>query len=164
MDANFFLNMFLYQAPVRINYRRENLEVFDQSHSSEFSIPVTGKKKQQKKTTKKQTQWADLNDLLPSQGLLNINCPSSIAKDAKKWFVCSLWTKYSLFKSYVMITFRLNSTLDGRNSPKNQTNQTTHQLISSKGWIQATDNLRFPLVVITLKCCCGAVPTLFFKQ
>ena len=164
MDANFFLNMFLYQAPVRINYRRENLEVFDQSHSSEFSIPVTGKKKQQKKKTKKQTQWADLNDLLPSQGLLNINCPSSIAKDAKKWFVCSLWTKYSLFKSYVMITFRLNSTLDGRNSPKNQTNQTTHQLISSKGWIQATDNLRFPLVVITLKCCCGAAPTLFFKQ
>lgn len=45
MDANFFLNMFLYQAPVRINYRRENLEVFDQSHSSEFSIPVTEKKK-----------------------------------------------------------------------------------------------------------------------
>ena len=124
MDANFFLNMFLYQAPVRINYRRENLEVFDQSHSSEFSIPVTEKKKKKKK--KKPTQWADLNDLLPSQGLLNINCPSSIAKDAKKWFVCSLWTKYSLFKSYVMITFRLNSTLDGRNSPKNQTNQTTH--------------------------------------
>ena len=155
MDANFFLNMFLYQAPVRISYRRENLEVFDQSHSSEFSIPVKEKKKNE-------TQWADLNDLLLSQGLLNINCPSSIAKDAKKWFVCSLWTKYSLFKSYVMITFRLNSTLDGRNSPKNQTNQTTHQLISSKGWIQATDNLRFPLVVITLKCCCGAAPTLVF--
>ena len=155
MDANFFLNMVLYQAPVRISYRRENLEVFDQSHSSEFSIPVTEKKKNE-------TQWADLNDLLLSQGLLNINCPSSIAKDAKKWFLCSLWTKYSLFKSYVMITFRLNSTLDGRNSPKNQTNQTTHQLISSKGWIQATDNLRFPLVVITLKCCCGAAPTLVF--
>lgn len=154
MDANFFLNMVLYQAPVRISYRRENLEVFDQSHSSEFSIRVTEKKNE--------TQWADLNDLLLSQGLLNINCPSSIAKDAKKWFVCSLWTKYSLFKSYVMITFRLNSTLDGRNSPKNQTNQTKHQLISSKGWIQATDNLRFPLVVITLKCCCGAVPTLVF--
>ena len=154
MDANFFLNMFLYQAPVRISYRRENLEVFDQSHSSEFSIPVTEKKNE--------TQWADLNDLLLSQGLVNINCPSSIAKDAEKWFVCSLWTKYSLFKSYVMITFRLNSTLDGRNSPKNQTNQTTHQLISSKGWIQATDNLRFPLVVITLKCCCGAAPTLVF--
>ena len=152
MDANFFLNMF---SPVRISYRRENLEVFDQSHSSEFSIPVTKKKKNE-------TQWADLNDLLLSQGLLNINCPSSIAKDAKKWFVCSLWTKYSLFKSYVMITFRLNSTLDGRNSPKNQTNQTTHQLISSKGWIQATDYLRFPLVVITLKCCCGAAPTLVF--
>ena len=48
MDANFFLNMFLYQAPVRINYRRENLEVFDQSHSSEFSIPVTEKKKKKK--------------------------------------------------------------------------------------------------------------------
>lgn len=126
MADNFFLNMFLYQAPVRISYRRENLEVFDQSHSSEFSIPVTEKKK------KNETQWADLNDLLLSQGLLNINCPSSIAKDAKKWFVCSLWTKYSLFKSYVMITFRLNSTLDGRNSPKNQTNQTTHQLISSR--------------------------------
>ena len=155
MDANFFLNMFLYQAPVRISYRRENLEVFDQSHSSEFSIPVTEKKK-------KEGQWADLNDLLLSQGLLNINCPSSIAKDAKKWFVCSLWTKYSLFKSYVMITFRLNSTLDGRNSLKNQTNQTTHQLISSKGWIQATDYLRFPLVVITLKCCSGAAPTLVF--
>ena len=154
MDANFFLNMFLYQAPVRISYRRENLEVFDQSHSSEFSIPVTEKKNE--------TQWADLNDLLLSQGLVNINCPSSIAKDAKKWFVCSIWTKYSLFKSYVMITFRLNSTLDGRNSPKNQTNQTTHQLISSKGWIQATDYLRFPLVVITLKCCCGAAPTLVF--
>lgn len=45
MDANFFLNMFLYQTPVRISYRRENLEVFDQSHSSEFSIPVTEKKK-----------------------------------------------------------------------------------------------------------------------
>ena len=50
MDANFFLNMFLYQTPVRINYRRENLEVFDQSHSSEFSIPVTEKKKKKKKT------------------------------------------------------------------------------------------------------------------
>lgn len=48
MDANFILNMFLYQTPVRINYRRENLEVFDQSHSSEFSIAVT-KKKQKKK-------------------------------------------------------------------------------------------------------------------
>lgn len=54
MDANFFLNMFLYQAPVRINYRRENLEVFDQSHSSEFSIPVTEKKK---KTRRNEQIW-----------------------------------------------------------------------------------------------------------
>lgn len=74
MDANFFLNMFLYQAPVRINYRRENLEVFDQSHSSEFSIPVTEKKK------KNETQWADLNDLLPSQGLLISIVPHLLQK------------------------------------------------------------------------------------
>ena len=56
MDANFFLNMFLHQTPVRINYRRENLEVFDQSHSSEFSIPVTEKKKKKKKKTRRNEQ------------------------------------------------------------------------------------------------------------
>ena len=55
MDANFFLNMVLYQAPARISYRRENLEVFDQSHSSEFSIPVTDKKK--KKTRHNEQIW-----------------------------------------------------------------------------------------------------------
>ena len=77
-------------------------------------------------------------------------------------FVSGSWTKYSLFNSYVMITFRLNSILDRRNSRTNQNQSNNTSTNQFKGWIQATDNLRFPLVVIILKCCCGAAPTLVF--